>query len=251
MTNDFDYRHLLSDIRTIISSKKSVMNQFVARASENCLTLLAETIPLNINNVTLKYEGSYFSKGFDILFIFKLFGADLQLIVCRRGHYEIRFHKYTPSTMRVLQFTIGEEEEMMSRFAELYNAHVVKVEPYLQKLSRFAIFQNDRKTYDILETLAKDLQTVSVVIGFKDHRFPISKYIDSATRKTYILYKYGIGFRAKNKLVLLLVTNPKRYYGKVRIDAMTFTMSGNLIQYDTLKENLSTVDSQALMNYFI
>lgn len=246
MTSSYDFNLFKQAVKNALQSKNYI-NQFVSSASLKLVTILSENVSVNINNLTCGTDGlSGWSKGYDVLIYFKLYGAELSITVKHKGFYELKYNKYVPSTFRAHQFLQNEEAKLIQTFKEYYNEHQLKTSYYLDRIGEYAIFKENQLSFSIYKELAQEIEQYTSVVGFKDHRFPIHKYVDDNSREIFDSHKYSIAFRKKEKMILLgTVINKKK--NAVSLSALMIFL--NQIADSKHVEELNSKSNVLLLDY--
>lgn len=251
MTAAYDKHVLKEDVKALIDKKRSNINQFVESAALKIVNLITNNLYISVNTVNCGYSGSSgWTKGYDITIVFKLQGSDITIIINRKGYYELKFTKYTPSMLRYFQYLPGEEMILIDKIKEYFEKYQLKSATYVERLHNYAVFQNNKLMFTVFEELTNELQENSQVVGFKDQRFPIVKYIEVSFRNTFSQYKYAIAYKKKDNMILLCVETHKTFPNNpINLAAILLKLDSSNIKYIDELKNITLSSKNKLIDY--
>lgn len=254
MTAAFDKNELKDQITSLINSKPVNINQFVKRHSYLLLNLLAENLQLNCNTISCKFENnSWWSKGADLMLSFKLAGADLSISINRKGYYEVKFTKFTPSIYHVLQYLPGEENLLIENVKKYIKENSITAKHYLDRIAQYSMCSNNNVPFTIYKNLATELEENCNVIGYKDIRFSLTKYLEASFRTEYTFYKYVIAYKKKDNLIFLIIDmGPKHFKQsaqRVMVSAMLLKLESHQVIHNGTLVDLNSKNITELLQH--
>ena len=252
MTSLFDRASLTNDLSHLIANKKTIpsnkLNVFVQRKSFQILKILFEKINLQINTLSFEYNSSNLSRD-SISFTFKMYFSEMTLIVDRRGYYELRFFKTVGNVYHVYQFFEGEEDKLLSVLQKYYEENPIKVDHYLKKISGYVMFTSNAMLRDNFQQLSEELSQCATVVGFKDRRFSIIKYVDIKYRPLFNSMKYAIAFKKGDNMVALIVDPGVKKNDNVSIGSLQFKLYDRTVMVQSHSKNISYKNLPDVLNF--
>lgn len=252
MTSTFDRYYFKDLLQALINNKKAHINQFVRDSVFKLVDLLCDKMYLNINTIKAGYDGSSgWTKGYDIIVTFKIYGAETAIVINHKGYYELKYQRFGGDLIfTTKQFIKGDEEALVEQLKKYYDEHPLKAWHYVNRIGEYAVFKNNQLNYSIFKQLSEELEEYSTVAGYKDQRYPVNQYIEDSFQEIFYTYKYAVVFKKNNNMLMLGVEVNKNVEMPINLVAMTLNLaSSKEVQLIDSYKNLTSSSNKKLIDF--